>query len=110
LVPTYVLINQSHFNETPNYTLFGEPLEDEFSKASLMASMQDQIYKEMEVTGLAKFTAYCNKVVKVVFEDRTIVRMMQGCESARILTRLGEEIILNLYLPKPQYSEQFSLI
>ena len=66
-----------------------------------MASMQDQVYKEMEVPGLAKFTAYCNKVVKVVFEDRTIVRMMLGCQSARILTRLGEEVILNLYLPKP---------
>jgi len=30
----------------------------------------------MEVPGLAKFTAYCNKAVRVVFEDRTIVRLM----------------------------------
>ena len=61
-----------------------------------MASMQDQIYKELEVAGLAKFTAYCNKSVKVVFEDRTIVRMMLGCDHVRLLTRRGEELLLNL--------------
>jgi hypothetical protein len=54
----------------------------------------------MEVANLAKFTAYCNKSIKVVFEDRTIVRMMHGCESIRILTRLGEEVIINLNKPK----------
>ena len=94
LVPTYVLINQSQFECTLNYSAKIENLEDEYSKASLMASMQDQVYKEMEVAGLAKFTAYCNKAVRVVFEDRTIVRLMQGCEAARIfsnsnLTYLG---------------------
>ena len=64
----------------------------------------------MEVPGLTKFTAYCNKAVRVVFEDRTIVRLMQGCEAARILTRLGEEIILNLSKPKIPNPAMFSLI
>lgn len=53
----------------------------------------------MEVAGLAKFTAYCNKAIKVVFDDRTIVRMVYGCDSIRLLTRLGEELLLNLKSP-----------
>lgn len=61
-----------------------------------MASMQDQLYKELELEGLGKFEAYCNKSIKVVFEDRTIVRMMSNCQSVRLLTRLGEEVIINL--------------
>ena len=94
----YVLLNQSHFMTTVGYESMYEPTEeDHLSKAYLMASQQDQVYKEMEVQNLAKFTAYCNKSIKVVFEDRTIVRMMQGCESIRILTRLGEEVIINLH-------------
>jgi hypothetical protein len=75
-----------------------------------MAASQERIYKEMEVANLAKFTAYSNKSIKVVFEDRTIVRMMHGCESIRILTRLGEEVIINLNKPKYHNSAQFSLI
>ena len=51
------------------------------------------------MAGLAKFTAYCNKAIKVVFEDRTIVRMVYGCDSIRLLTRLGEELLLNLKSP-----------
>ena len=75
-----------------------------------MASQQDAIYKEMEVAGLARFTAFCNKSIKVVFEDRTIVRMMLGCEAVRILTRLGEEVIINLNKPKYHNTAHFSLV
>ena len=45
-----------------------------------------------------------------MFEDRTIVRMMHGVESIRILTRLGEEVIINLNKPKYHNSAHFSLI
>lgn len=72
-----------------------------------MASMQDQLYKEMEVAGLAKFTAYCNKSVKVVFEDRTIVRMVHGCENVRLLTRLGEEIMVNMNKQHPLLIKEY---
>ena len=75
-----------------------------------MASKQDQIYKEMEVAGLAKFTAYTNKAIKVVFEDRTIVRMMQGCDAVRILTRLGEEVLINLRKQNYQNPSHFTLM
>jgi hypothetical protein len=64
----------------------------------------------MSVSGLAHFTAYCNKAVKVVFEDRTIVRLMQGCEAARILTRLGEEVIVSLRRPKHISPDMYSLM
>lgn len=45
--------------------------------------------------GLATFYAYTNRSVKAVFEDRTIVRMIEGCDSIRILNRRAEEITLN---------------
>lgn len=53
----------------------------------------------MEIEGLARFTAYTNKAVKVVFDDRTIVRMIYGCSTIRLLTRLGEELMLNIQQP-----------
>lgn len=64
-----------------------------------MASMQDQVYKELEVDGLARFTAYCNRSIKVAFEDRTILRVAEGCDSIRVLNRLGEEMLINLNKP-----------
>ena len=41
-------------------------------------SGSDGIVREMHVKGLASFTAYANRAIKVVFDDRTIVRMQQG--------------------------------
>ena len=38
-------------------------------------SGSDQVVKELKVNGLATFTAFANHAIKVVFEDRTIVRM-----------------------------------
>jgi hypothetical protein len=75
------------------------------SKAALMAAQQDQVYKELSMPGLAQFTAYCNKAIKVVFEDRTIVRMMKGCDAIRVLNRLGDEVLINLRKPNVFYHE-----
>ena len=38
----------------------------------------NEVVKEMSVNGLANFTAFSNQAIKVVFEDRTIVRMQKG--------------------------------
>jgi hypothetical protein len=57
----------------------------------------------MEVKGLAQFTAYYNKAVKVVFEDRTIVRMMQKCDIVKVLTRKGDEMFFNVKSPNVAY-------
>jgi len=38
----------------------------------------DVIVKELSVKGLGSFTAYANKAIKVVFDDRTIIRMQDG--------------------------------
>ena len=38
-------------------------------------SGSDQVIKEMTVGGLATFTAFANHAIKVVFEDRTKIRM-----------------------------------
>jgi hypothetical protein len=38
-------------------------------------SGSDIVLKELSVKGLATFTAFANKAVKVVFDDRTIIRM-----------------------------------
>ena len=46
--------------------------------------------------GLATFYGYTNRSVKAVFEDRTIVRLIDGCDSLKILNRRGEEITLNI--------------
>ncbi len=64
-----------------------------------MASMQDEVYKEIEVEGLGRFVAYCNRSMKVTFEDRTIMRVQEGCEAIRVLNRLGEELLINLNKP-----------
>ena len=37
-----------------------------------------EIIREMEVAGLANFTAYANHAIKVHFNDRTILRMQKG--------------------------------
>ena len=77
LAETYVALG-SYFQKTEGYSNKEIEMVDPNSKEALMTSLQDQIYKEMEIDGLAKFTAYCNKQVKVVFEDRTIIRMIYG--------------------------------
>jgi hypothetical protein len=56
---------------------------------ALLTSLQEQLYKELEIEGLGRFEAYCNRSAKVIFDDRTILRMADKCESVRLLTRLG---------------------
>lgn len=79
--------------------------EDDLSKAALMASHQDRVYKEITMEGMGHFTAYSNKAVKVVFEDRTLVRMMQGCDVIRILNKKGEEYFFNISKPNLLFNE-----
>lgn len=50
----------------------------------------------MKVDGLASFTAYTNRSIKVRFEDRTVLRMKQGNDHIRILNAKGEELTLSL--------------
>ena len=45
---------------------------------------------------LAAFTAYSNRAIKVIFQDKTIVRMMADCKIVRILNRRGDELLFNL--------------
>lgn len=50
-------------------------------------SGSDEVVRELQVKGLACFTAYSNRAIKVVFDDRTIVRMQHGQELIKVLTR-----------------------
>ena len=54
------------------------------------------VVKEMSVQGLARFTAYDNFAIKVLFEDRTIVRMQKGHDTVKILSSSGEELLFSL--------------
>jgi len=55
-----------------------------------------QVLREMEVTGLARFTAFANHAIKVHFDDRTIVRMQKGREVVKVLSSRGEEFVFNI--------------
>jgi hypothetical protein len=57
----------------------------------------------MEVKGLAQFTSYYNKAIKVVFEDRTIVRMMQKSDIVWVLSIKGDEMFFNVKRPNVAY-------
>ena len=70
-----------------------------------MAAEPDKIYKEMPVKDLGHFIAYNNRAIKAVFEDRTIVRMMQDCRIIRVLNRRGDELLFNLDHPNPAQRE-----
>lgn len=84
LAKAYLMLNHKY-----------EPSEEyqvkEIEAAAVHVGPSAEVFKEMEIEGLAKFTAYRNKAVKVAFEDRTIVRLALG--SIRVLTRLGEELV-----------------
>jgi hypothetical protein len=60
-------------------------------------SGSDFVVKELQVKGLATFTAFENKAIKVVFEDRTIVRMQLGQELIKVLSKNGEELVFNVH-------------
>mmetsp|Transcript_1676 Transcript_1676/g.2328 ORF Transcript_1676/g.2328 Transcript_1676/m.2328 type:complete len:80 (-) Transcript_1676:416-655(-) len=55
-----------------------------------------EVIREMEVQGLARFTAYANYAIKVHFDDRTIVRMQKGQEVVKILSAKGDEFVFNI--------------
>ena len=55
-----------------------------------------EIIREMEVAGLANFTAYANHAIKVHFNDRTILRMQKGQDVVKILSARGEEFVFNI--------------
>lgn len=48
---------------------------------------------------LGTFTAYSNKAIKVIFNDRTIVRAMLECPIVKILNRKGDELLINYEHP-----------
>jgi hypothetical protein len=55
--------------------------------------------------GMGHFIAYSNKAIKAVFEDRTLVRMMHGCDVIRILNKKGEEYFFNVNKPNLLFNE-----
>ena len=70
-----------------------------------MAGEPDKVYKEMTVKDLGYFTAFNNRAIKAIFEDRTIVRMMHDCRIIRVLNRRGDELLFNLDHPNPAQQE-----
>ena len=56
----------------------------------------NEVIKQLEVPNLATFYAYGNDSIKVVFTDRTILRMQKNCEAVRILDRMGHEMVFNI--------------
>jgi hypothetical protein len=87
--------NFIHFNEKQPESLHQEVTR---TKQTIQAmSGSDVIIKELQVKGLASFTAYENRAIKVVFDDRTIVRMQQGQELIKVLSRNGEELVFNVH-------------
>jgi hypothetical protein len=83
LAKAYLMLNHK-YEPSADYNVKEEA-------AAVVVTPSAEVFKEVEVEGLAKFTAYRNKAVKVAFEDRTIVRL--GLGSIRVLTRLGEELV-----------------
>ena len=70
------------FNLMHNFMFFnehqGDSLQSEVARTKQevqQMSGSDAVIKEMTIKGLAAFTAFENRAIKVVFEDRTIVRM-----------------------------------
>lgn len=55
-----------------------------------------EVIREMEVAGLASFTAYANHAIKVHFNDRTILRMQKGQDVVKILSARGDEFVFNI--------------
>jgi hypothetical protein len=56
----------------------------------------NEVVKQMEVPNLATFYAYANESIKVLFTDRTILRMQKNCDAIRILDRSGQEMVFNV--------------
>ncbi|CDW85361.1 UNKNOWN [Stylonychia lemnae] len=104
LAHPFVILKQL-YEPNPLYVKETKPEEDHLSKASLMASQDNIILKEMHMEGLGHFQAYSNKSIKVSFEDRTILRMMRNCDIIRILNKYGEEINLNVQKPNILYND-----
>ncbi len=70
------------FNLMENFIFFTDSQAPSLSEGLLRAKFDVQamsgseyVVKEIQVKGLATFTAFQNKAIKVVFDDRTIVRM-----------------------------------
>ena len=77
MMKNYVFYSTTLVNGVPvrdQQTSLEESLEQtKFNVTNMTGS--NEIVKEMSVNGLANFTAFANQAIKVVFEDRTIVRM-----------------------------------
>ena len=73
----------------------------DIQNADIMASQgqSDQIVLQQDIKDLGTFTAYSNKAIKVMFNDRTIVRAMLACPIVKILNRKGDELLINYEHP-----------
>lgn len=75
--------------------------------SSLLSATHDRVFKEIQVKDLATFIAYHNKSIKIVFEDRTIVKMMVNNSIIKILNKYGIEITLNMDKPNQQQYQEY---
>jgi hypothetical protein len=87
--------NYLYFNKAKPESLHEEVTRTKQQIQSMSGS--DVILKELQVKGLATFTAFENRAIKVVFDDRTIVRMQQGQELIKLLSKTGEELVFNIH-------------
>ena len=56
---------------------------------------------------LGAFTAYANKSIKIVFNDRTILRAQIGCPIVKILNRKGDELLINYEHPNHSLMNEY---
>ena len=54
-------------------------------------------YKRMRLEDLGEFIAYKNKTAKCTFDDRTIIRIKLGADTAVVLTRQGERLVIPVH-------------
>ena len=59
----------------------------------------EEVVCESVNPGLGHFTAFRNRSIKVIFEDRTVLRLSDGQTEARVLTRSGDSLSVPLSNP-----------
>jgi hypothetical protein len=105
LAPAFLMLE--HFPPEMTAAQTGSSPSEQLQKASLMAAGADSVVREVEVPDLGKFQAYANGAVRVLFKDRTIVRLMKDCQIARVLSRRGDEFSINLAQPSASVLASF---
>ena len=80
---------------------------DALSKETLMAAQNNLVYKELALEGLGQFTAYTNRTVKVVFEDRTLLRLTDKSDVVKLINRRGEEVVFGLKKEQSHLQQEY---